>query len=400
MSGWSVNMVSAFGRGETLALALHENGFQVRVFDFTAAFPQEYQRGSGPFPILDKAFAPVQREFLNEIELQPQGLTFWLKDGPMELTGPFAPVHIHSHPEIQVWKTEATGGDFSRQWLVKFLEQWAAPFFSESWSVFYDSSFPAEQPLGTVPADRQASIFSFERLRVKGIDVVPCTFVRDLQVQSGRITEVEFEAGSAMAVQAPQWIWCLSTHETSTFGESAAVKLFGKNISSPDWAWVSFKGTMHKGPWTAGLPQSFIVIGDVYLPWCYGNMAVIQRSDDLRFRCWLKVPRAGMHEIDARRQWSKDLEAILWQRLPMAEWKIDSADWSVCPHSEVYASTHQGARFTQWRNLHLIAPQSMERLDMSARLEREAMTFRKLLQWRNETAKKEGARSDHALHTP
>lgn len=391
-------MISAFGRGETLALALHENGFQVRVFDFTPAFPQEYLRGVGPFPILDKAFAPVQREFLNEIELQPQGLTFWLKDGPMELTGPFAPVHIHSHPEIQAWKTESGGNDFSRSWLARFLEQWSSPYFNESWTVAQGSAFPAEQPLGIVPADRQASLTNFERLRMKGVEVIPCSSIHDLQSQSGRVMEVEFEAGSPMAVRASQWVWCLSPHETSGFGESATTKMFGKNVSAPEWAWISFKGGLHKGPWVEGLPQSFVVLGDVYLPWCYGNMAVIQRSDDLRFRCWLKVPRARMHEIDARRQWSKDAEAILWQRLPMAEWKIDSADWSICPHSEIYGSAHKGARLTQWKNLHLIAPETLERLDMSARLEREAETFRKLLQWRNETVKKQGARSDHALH--
>lgn len=403
MSQWSVNMISAFGRGETLALALHENGFQVRIYDFTAMFAQEYHRGAGPFPIVDKAFVPAQREFLNEVAIQPQGLTLWLKDGPLELTGPFSAVHIHSHPEVQAWKTESSSGDFSRQWLNRFLRQWTSAYFSDSArDTTRDQAFPAELMLGTIPAARETSLFNFERVRAKGVEVIPCTSFRDVQFQAGRMCELEVSAGQALAVRAAQWIWCLSSSETQTFdGESSvSQKVFGRHIYVPEWAWVSFRGGMHKGPWTEGLPSSFMVIGDVYLPWCYGNCVMINRSDDLRFRAWMKVPRSRMHDIDARRQWSAEAEKILWARLPMAEWKIDSADWSVCPHSEVYSSSTRGTRLNRFRNCHLITPESLARLDIGARLEREAETFRELLKWRNEQMKKQGARRDHAVHAP
>lgn len=398
MSQSTVNFISAFGRGETLALALHEHGFQVRIFDFTNAFPMEYHRGAGPFPVIDKAFTPAQREFLNEVELQPQGLTLWLKEGPIELTGPFSGVHIHSHPEIQAWKTNSSAGDFSRQWLKRFLREWTCAYYSDSWSEHASyEPFPAELLMGCVPYAREASLFSFDRLKVKGVEVVKCTSLQDVQFQSGRISEVELIAGTTVAIRAQQWVWCLSSSETKMFGEDVAHKIFGRHLLAPEWAWIGFKGGIHKGPWIEGLPGSFVVLGDVYLPWCYGNLAVVQRTDELKTRVWLKVPRARMHEIDARRQWSSDAEKILWQRLPMAEWKIDSADWSVCPHSEIYPVSKLGTKFNQWRNWHLISPETSSRLDMGARLENESECFRKLLQFRNEQVKK-GGRSDHAVH--
>lgn len=398
MNTWPVTLVSAFGRGETLALALYENGFQVKILDFTAAFAPEYQRGAGPFPVVDKAFFPVQREFLNEVELQPQGLTIWLKDGPFELTGPFSGVHIHSHPEVQAWKTNSHSGEFSKVWLQRFLSQWTSPFFMESWNEIMDPPYPAELSLGNIPAARESRIHSFERVRSKNVEVIACTGIRDAQIQSGRIAQIEVEAGSSKAVSAQQWIWCLSSSESETFGKEAARKIFGRGIAQPEWAWQSFAGKMQKGPWTSGLPNSFVVIGDVYLPWCYANVSVVQRTDETHFRVWIKVPRARMGDIDARRAWVGELQKLFIQRLPMAEWKLDSADWSICPHSEIFAESQRGQTLNGWKNWHLISPEVLPRLDISARLELEAESFRKLLQWRTDQLKKQGVRRDQALH--
>jgi hypothetical protein len=397
LSDWTVNLVSAFGRGETLALALHENGFQVKVLDFTSAFAPEYQRGFGPFPVVDKAFSIAQRELLNDVTAQTQGLTLWLGDGPIELTGPLASVHIHSHPEIQAWKTNSLSGDFSRTWLQHFLRQWTSPYFSESWGEALDTVFPAELALGDIPDQK---FHGFERMKPKKIEVLNCSALRDVQLQGNRVANVEIEAGNSMALNAQQWVWCLSSSETEKMGKTAARKLFGREIFQPEWAWLSFGGVMSKGPWTAGLPNSVVVIGDVYLPWYYSNVAVLKRVDETRFRIWIKVPRSRAGDIDARRGWASELQRLMTQRLPLAAWKMDSGDWNLCPHSEIYPASLRGKRVNQFKNWNLIAPSMLKRLDLSARLEVEAETFKRLQQWRNQESKKQGGRRDHALHAP
>ena len=75
---WPVNIVSAFGRGETLALALQDEGFDVRIIDFTKALGADWNTGAGPFPVAQKAYLPKQEKFLQELRPLPRGLTFWL----------------------------------------------------------------------------------------------------------------------------------------------------------------------------------------------------------------------------------------------------------------------------------------------------------------------------------
>lgn len=400
MSAWSVNIVSAFGRGETLATALQESGFQVRILDFTSAFTNEYQRGAGPFPVIDKSFFPAQRELLDEAETQEQGLTFWLKDGPIELIGPLAPVHIHTNPGIQAWKTNSSSGGFDRTWLQHFLRQWAAPYFSESWDGASDPLFPAELPLGNFPTAAESKLHGFLRARAKNIEVIAATAIRDVQISNARLTSIEVEAGPPVVHQATQWIWCLSSMETESLSEAAAFKVFGREVIKPEWAWLSFAGTMSKGPWTAALPQTTIVIGDVYLPWYYANVAIVRRSDESHYRIWIKVPRSRVGDIDARRGWAGELQRLMNQRLALAGWKIDSANWNLCPHSEIFAGNQRGQRINQYRNWNLITPEVLPRLDLSARLQMEAEAYNRLTQWRNQETKKQGGRRDPALHAP
>jgi hypothetical protein len=396
-----VNLVSAFGRGETLAVALHESGFEVKILDFSQAFAPEYHRGAGPFPVIKKEFIPAQKEYMDSVHPVPQGLTIWLKDGPIELTGPFAQVHILSHPEIQAWQTNAKGGGFSRLWLQRFLRHWASPYESEHWEATEDPSFPAELPLGVIDAEQEPHAHSFEKARLGGIEIHACHWLRGANWQGSRLTDLLVDAGRDIGIQGAQWVWCLSSHETKKFGERAARKIFWRGLFEPEWSWLSFTGEIQKGPWSDGLPVYCVMVGDVYLPWLYANACVLRRESATKFRYWLKVPTERVSDIDARRAWALELEKVLLARLPQAKWIVDSSDWSVCPNSEVYGAAARAQRRGQWKNWDWIAPETLPRLDVSARLQREAESFRRLIQWREDQKKKQGgARRDHALHAP
>lgn len=393
MREWPVVIVSAFGRGETLAQALHENGFKVQVLDFTPAFAADFHRGVGPFPIVNNTYIPAQRDLLKQLVPLSHGLNLWLSDGPMDLTGPFESLHATSHPD---WAKD----EFSSAWVERWLRQWTAPFFSESWTGASDPAFPSREPLGLLPLEQEERMVGFMRSMSKGVTVRSCTHLHDLRAESSRLQELEVECGSRLAASASQWVWCLSSHETQMLNENVARTMFWRGVMTPEWTWISLDGTMKSGPWCDGLPTYSVVIGDIFLPWAYANTFVLRRLEGTRFRVWLKVPFERASHIDARRGWALGAENLLRARLPLADWSIDSGAWSRCPNSEVFPSSLRGELPGQWKNWDWISSETLPRLDLSARLEREATSFNRLIGWRNDQIKKQGVQRDHALHAP
>jgi len=397
---WSVNMISAYGRGETLALALQESGFDVQVFDFTEALGPEWDRGAGPFPIASASFIPKQEQFLSEVRPLSRGLTFWLPEGPIELAGPMADFFARRHPMISALKN-GPAAEFEKDWLRRFMRHWIAPFQFEAWQAQTPgTAFPYSDNIGLIPASKEARVMSFERFQTLEHKYLAAQTLRDVQFEGPRITELEIESGRREAYSAPQWIWCLSSEESDRVGVEVSQNIFSRGIRKAEWRWLSFYGRCDRGPWSSGFPEYIIVLNDIHLPWAYANLMVLRWTDVDVFQVWLKVPAEAVKKDDRRFEWAEEVRAHLHKRLPDASWSVDSQQWSVCPHSPVFNVMDIEESLPTWKNWDWIAPESTSRLDFSARLEREAASFNRLLQWRNEQIKKQGARRDHALHAP
>jgi hypothetical protein len=388
-------MVSAFGRGATLVPALRELGFTVRVLDFTSAFPPEYRRGTGPFPLAIKGFLPEQEAWLHEVKTLERGLTFWLADGPIELAGPMAEFFRARRPEVAA----LTGGPvtgFNDDWLRRFLAQWASPFHDEAWrtSGGRQSSFVVTEPIGLIPFHQEARALEFDD------DAVSCLSLQDIRFEGSRLMEAVVDVGQPLAVAAPQWVWCLSSRETEMLNPDLAPRIFNRGVWRPEWAWASFRMSSEHGPWSDGFPAYSVVLGDVFLPWVYANALVLRRLDPDEFQVWMKVPAAALADESARKEWADQTVALLNGRLAMAKFAVDPATWSVCPHSPVFASERRGGGRPGWKNWDWIAPETLPRLDFSARLEAEAKALRRLAQWRDDQLKKKESSRDPALHAP
>lgn len=403
MSVPAVNLITAFGRGETLALALVEQGFTVRVLDFTSAFPSEYARGPGPFPIAWHEYLPEQKDFLNEVIPLERGVTFWLPEGPLELNGPMAPFFKSTRKDFQALAADTNEREFKVDWLRRFLRQWASPFQNESWAVTVSGSiFPWTQAVGLIPSYDEVSVMSFDRLNKKTRALVSCQRVSEIRMDGSRLSEIVVEAGQqSVAYAAEQWVWCLSSRETEILNAPLAKRIFTKGIWRPDWVWMSFAAGCEHGPWSDGFPQHAVVVGDVCLPWLYANVAVLRRLDPEGFRVWMKIPAKSVNDEGARERWSSDIQQLLNERLPLARWNINADRWAICPNSPVFDSSHREWGAPAWKNWDWIAPERLERLDFSARLEREAKSFERLMQWKNDQLKKQGALNrDQTLHAP
>ena len=109
---------------------------------------------------------------------------------------------------------------------------------------------------------------------------------------------------------------------------------------------------------------------------------------------WLAEVGYGRQEI------ADECEAALNARLALAKWTVRRGSLSICPHSPVYEPHHKDGGRPGHRNFEWIAPETLPRLDFGARLEREAETYRRLVSYRDDRLKKQGAPRDPALHTP
>lgn len=398
MSAWEVNVISAFGRGESLALALQENGFKVRVLDFTGAFPEKYRRGVGPFPIVKEAVMPAQRPYMEEVKPLPRGLAFWLNEGPVELSGPLAGFFKEQNLFIEAAVAGEAHDDFRDDWLRRFLVHWTSPYHVEPWMPLARESFPALAPIGLIPAGKEGRVQTFERFQALEYEYLPCRALKDVAVESNRLREVEVDAGQVKALAGEQWVWCLSAQETELVGGPCAQAVFGGSVRKAEWVWLHLFGACERGSWTGAFPEYSVVIGDAFLPWVYANAFVMRWLEPDVFEIWMKVPAGSVFDSDQRVKWAAQAQALLTLRLPQAHWALDPEEWALCPNSPVYDLSTQDWRLPSWKNWDWIAPETTSRLDWSSRLQLEARSYDRLIQWRNEQMKKQGAPRDRALH--
>lgn len=402
MTTWPVNLISAFGRGESLALALQESGFEVHILDFTAALGGEWHKGPGPFPIAAQTFLPVQKQLLSEVKPLGRGLTFWLKDGPLELGGNLGTFFAEKSATVQNLKKDQRGADFEEDWLRRFMKTWASAFATESWSAgrINRSAFPYEDMIGLIPSAKEDFVMSFDRYQTLEYKLTKAERLQDIQFDGSRISELEVDVGRAVALTGEQWIWCLSSEETAKLGSEVANRLFSKTVRKPEWRWLSFTGHCDRGSWSAGFPEYTAVIDDLHLPWNYTNLILLRWNDPDVFRVWIKVPDGGYLKPEKRNEWAQEITLKLNARLKQAHWKIETTGWSVCPHSPVFGASDADESLPGWKNWDWVAPETTARLDLSSRLEREALAYHRMITWRNEQIKKQGAHRDNAVHAP
>lgn len=260
--------------------------------------------------------------------------------------------------------------------------------------------FPFSEKIGLATQNLESRNMSFERYRTLELSYISATGFKDIQFDGSQVTELAVESGSFLASQADYWIWCLSTEETFLLGEKVAKDLFPRGEVRPEWRWLGLSGRNTRGPWSGGFPEYTCVIEDMNLPWVYSNRFMLRWIEPDAFHVWLMVPAEFAKVSDRQKQWASEIEAILNKRLELASWKISSDNYWLCPHSPVFAQTAKDIKHIQWKNLDWIAPESLARLDLSCRLEREAKSFERLKNQKTDLIKKQGARGDYALHAP
>ncbi len=396
----SVVFVTAFGRGETMAIALRESGFDVQVLDFTNCFSNNGELSAGPFPVNTSQFHEAQKLVLDSVKPFERGLSFWLRNGPFELSGPMSSFYVSQREDISVLRGGKPSGQFESDWFRRFLSYWTCPYHTEPWEPTAGDAFPYAMEMGLFPANQEERFLSFERYRTLDYKIESVSALHDVGFESSRLSEILVQAGTKIAFKADQWVWCLSSFETDLLNAHVATLVFPKGVHRPEWRWLSFQGKCERGTWSQGFPEYSVLIGDTHLPWAYSNMMILRWLEADAYRLWLKVPAETVYSLDRRKHWAAEAQDLLRERLPLARWMVDFGSAAVCPNSLVYNLQVKSESLSSWRNWEWLAPETSSRLDLSSRLEQEATALNRLKQWRNDQLRKQGAAGDHALHAP
>jgi hypothetical protein len=300
-----VIVVSAFYRGQAVAVELARRGMSVTLLDLTHALGRWILEDvEGPFGYLaDENLLPSQSEFLAQSDALipvPESLTVWCESGPVELKGPTWPLH---EPQ---WK----------------------PRLSQLQEAFGSSSFAAPE---MAPLDLTRAFFvrhptrpgfenSLDWCRRNQVRVVEQARIMDASASSRNILEAfeiqKKDEKSSEILRASQFLWALSLAETAFIQKNLVQKMFKGSIFrselsidtySPDWNWVRFRVHLSAGPGRAEIPECLWLLKDWKSPWTHSESLILRRTpSDEQFDLWAMIPHlqrfnsAYLHHLGER----------------------------------------------------------------------------------------------------
>ncbi len=313
MSQTTVLVVSAFGRGHSLAMQLAAKEIPVTLLDVSSQLghtsPEEWE---GPFGVGLTGLTSIQQERLSEDDpllRQTEGLTVLLPSGPLELRGPVA------EHRLQMLGISQDVRDLLHITRVSSSERdrvLARPF-CEAWPLFLLRGFAANvygTPLSTLNSDliyrgdtefaiRQVSRLGIEKsLEACGrrlVHVKKPGAVKDVSSLQGKLARsLEYqETGSATTevIDYESMVWCLSGEETQYISKELADKIFPAGVSKPDWCWMKFRYRFAACPEREAIPAHTLWVGAIDLPWTHENLLVVQRTATPElFDVWVRLP--------------------------------------------------------------------------------------------------------------
>lgn len=366
----TVVLVSAFGRGNALALALKKNGFTVTLVDVGQSIlqkrewmaPEDAEGPFGCFALPDGAeLNTAWSEAYHDQHACPSGLSLWLSDGPLDLSGPMASrtrwqnLGLSQLTHRYLDSLSTSGGpsresERNRKILAKipFRESWAANLAHALMSTRHAESYEAlgldcASPLAAPYGFCQASWAGWESglkiLERAGVTVRRKALVRDLRLDGREVDALEIEDSRAGIERARAFVWLLSGAESQVLRKSVFDLIFPQGLIEPKWQWLRQTVRLEGNRPADALPGMTLMIGDVFLPWSRENMMILRRraqsGDDFRgFDVWQKLPITARTDLVSKNEPGSGiaLEELLVKRMPEYRPKVVSRSGS--PASE------------------------------------------------------------------
>ena len=314
MSSAPVVIVSAFGRGQSLAARLRDQEIPTLLIDVSetlgSSAPEDEE---GPFGIFPTGLPPVALERIHQDDpphTQEEGWTFILNNGPLEMKSPLTKTRLEkmnvaieileAFRDLQDPKSKNlshwTSQPLEKTWLLDVAASLASPDLR-----LYPQALKNHPPL---PLDgdfwirsvtRPGLLQSLKWCERKGIQVHRDYVLTDVVRQSGKMLRgLQFHLKSSATTEILDFeklVWCLSSEETKYLSEDLSQKLFPDGPLTPRWVWTRFRLRLGASPERDILPFHSTWIHDLELSWTHENLIILQKSPspDL-LDAWIRIP--------------------------------------------------------------------------------------------------------------
>lgn len=340
-------IVSAFGRGNWLALELAHRGWRVTLIDASDAISggrsdDALIDGEGPFGFFeaeDVAPSFITR-LMNEGGLLPvdNGFALWLADGPAETRMKMTDARFRglglSEACLRYAKRSTyddKNADRERRMLARepFRESWLAHFAHVLASTEHEENhrgldLECTSPLFARFSIRQVSLQSHQEGLAKcmenGVTVRRQAVVRDLRLEGSSVDALEIGDERAGIERARSFVWTLSSAETELFPQSLFKALFPGGAAAPAWYWQRFRFQLDGDRSDDAIPAYAVMIEDVCLPWTHENVLVLRRRSEPRaFDIWAKLPMHARQDEKYLAEVAASVQSRFRRRVPLYE---------------------------------------------------------------------------------
>lgn len=418
-----VTLISIFGRGHWLASELAQLGLSVALVDLSPEMgrwtPEDWE---GPFGFFRSDYltsAQISRleedEDTQEVE---NGFIVWSEEGPLEMRGPMSSFllskykideplkkYVETYDSLTVQqraqlKSELKARPFRTLWPLHLAHQLAANVYRANASGI-DYGYPSSlfSPYFIRRASRKGFDESLQRCVSLGVEVFSKVKLVDFKTSGNWIEGVELTGQHSGMIGSHKWVWALSSQESVRIPEEGRDKLFPEGAIEASWCWIRFRISVESEPVAEVLPEKFVFINDLHLPWSHSNLAIVQRAGmGKHFDCWVRIPSQQRFQRPYCEKIYQELGGHLTHRLSGI-----ALDIVEMPQDYVYNFQEMGPpRFpvyepdelqrlvkTPLKNVIFDGPEYWTHLDWEGQFRHQVGIFKELRQWWAETKLKE-----------
>ncbi|MES3039054.1 MAG: hypothetical protein V4736_14195 [Bdellovibrionota bacterium] len=397
-----VAVLNAFGRGDSLAVGLAKNQFDVHHFDFTSQLGNwSLEDIQGPFGYLrhdpmDQLLIE-QFHYSDPIHYLPRGFCFWGSKGPMEAKNPLFLEWMGKTTEKSFIGREELRDNYPAMWPLLLLTTWHSVY---EWN-WKETSFPNN-------FKKWAAEFGFFHPTRKGWDRRIDWFIEsgvtdyrsfqllDFATEGKNILSLELEGPERGLMGFDEVIWCLSVEQAKYLNSDLATKLFSKGTPEPDSCWIRYRIEMEESEELRYRPRHMLMVRDEFDHWSQGNFLIVQRTPLQGFwDVWCKVPQHQRFSKNYITEIQQQIMEHIHRKLPST--KVLTV---ILPPESQYSFQELGPSpygtfknanniKSPWSNLHFHGPESRYSFGLNDLHEQNGLLIKKLVSRREERIRKE-----------
>lgn len=338
-----VVIVSIFGRGNWLASELASRGWKVTLVDVSDRMGEwEPEDAEGPFGLLESAdLFPTQKTRLideGEAYAAPEGLTFWLPNGPLECKSELTAFQLEKRTipnlvesylrrpglpskESEKERRVIAGWPFQESWFAHLAHQFASSVHIENHRALeHGWASPVFAPFLVRQVTRTGWAKGVKNCQSSGVKVRPNAGIRDVRFNGTLMDVVEVEDDRSGVERGRSFVWLLSSDETQRFTPAVHQALYPQGVIQPEWYWTRYQVALKGKVFKDQLPLWTAIIEDVFLPWTHTNLLVVRkRAEGPALDVWTRLPIGVRFDKAYLEGIKAEIERRIGERIPQSE---------------------------------------------------------------------------------